>query len=647
MDLTQQKLLAVAKKRLAAIEVTQCLDASNPSSRPSPIQDEILKNVTTPLVLIQAGNQCLAEGTLVMTTRGTKRIENIQAGEWVYDERGSPIRVKATYANGMKEVVTVHVEGGGVIRATLDHVFDTARGLSPVRDFTEGTYVRKCLRWENSTRLYRVEVCLDPVTVHTYDIHVDSPTNLYLLEGGFITHNSGKTSLMVRNLAWRFTETHPYWQRNTMKKCPSCGSEHVEVVNQSIRSVRCMECNNLWAGWEGEQLIFLALCMNSNHIQDIWENRLKPLLPPGTYSTKHDSGSLKYCTHLPTGNRIYWFSHDNPGECKKRVQYFSSHFAWIDELPADPSLIEELMRRCDAKRAQTFLTFTPKVPSPAARDFIDNANPLISTRYRISKFANPIYAGREVEEMAKISQLPITMQNAILYGDWVYSDNKRLSLDMANSVGTLPSHYSTDWQHVEAIDPAAAGKVGYALFAKDPTDCDSWWIVKALHLKGAAPSTLFDTVLPSVNSGYNIVKRVADPHETWFIKEAVVRKLAYESPFDKSHRRKELLGKLEEALISPTFKISDVGCKQLIDELNSAEEDPAKPGDIKKATNFHCIDAVIYGLDCLPKFTRPPAPLTIDQQRYQAWLDQEKKSVPKLKRQESNSWALRNQWRRR
>lgn len=842
----RSKLIAIAKRRLLEAELAQCLDGANPASRPSERQAEFLKDVKTKHIFLRAGNQCLAEGTLVLTSAGPIPIEDIKPGMTVFDERGNPIPVIKVYNNGPKEVIALTNRNEVLVEATLDHEFMTNQGLKRVKDFNKYTMISRvstcaplgtvsipdtyalgallgdgCSRsklltmssidhiipnkvaeilggeakkchpsnyswrlnksnlptfyaewaagryahekvadldiiktWDRDTLLRFVAGIIDtdgsvyidrwgnvnitigmqaktivdcieyaflalwqvrlvrsidlrakykngPVhmaytrnnawslpalkeldrylvspsrkwkseydnlvstktcrdfrgvklgkarIVNTYDIHVDSDTNLYMLANGLVTHNSGKTSVMIRNLVWRLTETHPYWKRRTIKECPECGSSHVQLVDASINSVTCLDCNHGWKGWDGDQLVFLAVIQNSNHIQDMWENRIKPLLPPGSYTTKHDSGSLKYVTHKSTGNRIYFFSHDNP-DVRKRVQSFSAHSVWIDEMPSDVKLFEELMRRCDAKDAQFFATFTPKVVNVAIKDFVENADPSISKQYRMSKFDNPIYAGRLEEERAKISQLPKEVQDTILYGDWQSVENKRLNLNPTTTVvKELPSWYKPSCDHVEAVDPASAGKVGYCLFVKDPTDVDSWLLLRACHVSGAAPTVLVKESLPEVRGGVHIVKYVSDPHEKWFITEAFESAgISYESPFNKTQRRKELLAKGEETLVSPTFTIYEPGCKKLIDELNSAEEDPNNPGDIKKASRYHCIDAWIYGLDLLPKYERPPVPMSVGAMRWAAWLEQEKSGTTS-NTQRRSSWSSRQRWLRR
>lgn len=72
------------------------------------------------------GNRCLAEGTQVATPAGPKAIEDIAVGDQVYDECGQPIRVLATWANGIREVADVTNRGRTIAVCTEDHVWLTS-----------------------------------------------------------------------------------------------------------------------------------------------------------------------------------------------------------------------------------------------------------------------------------------------------------------------------------------------------------------------------------------------------------------------------------------------------------------------------------------------------------------------------------------
>ena len=69
--------------------------------------------------------RCLAKGTLVQTTLGPKKIENISAADWVYDEFGKPIKVLETFANGPREVFELVHNRKVLAETTKEHVFLT------------------------------------------------------------------------------------------------------------------------------------------------------------------------------------------------------------------------------------------------------------------------------------------------------------------------------------------------------------------------------------------------------------------------------------------------------------------------------------------------------------------------------------------
>ena len=457
-------------------------------------------------------------------------------------------------------------------------------------------------------------------------IHQDTTTRVKVVRSG---NQSGKTALMVRDYAWKLGDNHPYWKRRTGKECPKCYHKETTLIKKKTRLYQCGSCEFKWVSWEGDRLTFLAVFQTGKHIDDIFETRLRPFFDEDEIKVEVKGGILQSVTHRKTGNKIIFFSHDNPTEVRKRIQYFSAHDAWIDEMPGHYKVYEELIQRVRAKMAQVTFTLTPKVTNIEVKDYIDNLSPDIHVLYRMNMFDNPIYSGREEEELATMSSLPESVRNAALYGDWIMDIQLRLNLD-PDKVRPLPEHYSKTWDHIECVDPAASGKIGYVLLGKDPVDLTSWWVVKACYIKGEAPSQIVRTEIPKIAAGFHLVKKVADSHETGFIKEAIlyaedkkkegVTILTYESPYDKTHRRKELLNGLEEALIKPDFFFAEGECDPLIKEINSAVEDPTRPGHIKNATKYHCIDACIYGLDLLPEYSEPPQPLVGHAAIRAAWV---------------------------
>lgn len=69
---------------------------------------------------------CLAQGTLIPTSKGVKPIEEIKEGDFVYSLNGMK-RVKALHVNGIKECVVLKTKSGHTLTATPDHNIQVLR----------------------------------------------------------------------------------------------------------------------------------------------------------------------------------------------------------------------------------------------------------------------------------------------------------------------------------------------------------------------------------------------------------------------------------------------------------------------------------------------------------------------------------------
>lgn len=74
------------------------------------------------------GTLCLAEGTMVRTIDGQKRIEDVNEGELVQTHDGSYQHVKANYYKGRKETIIIRTSHGEELRCTPDHKVLTQYG---------------------------------------------------------------------------------------------------------------------------------------------------------------------------------------------------------------------------------------------------------------------------------------------------------------------------------------------------------------------------------------------------------------------------------------------------------------------------------------------------------------------------------------
>ena len=299
------------------------------------------------------------------------------------------------------------------------------------------------------------------------------------------------------------------------------------------------------------------------------------------------------------------------------MQGITVHDVWLDELPDDWKLVEELQRRVDARRAQFCATFTPKKPNPEVRRIIDEGDPDIVTTYRFGMLDNPVYANRKEEQLKTLKGLSKAVQNCILYGDWLDGDEKVFLFNRENNVVDKIPGYDPTWPHVLSVDPAMS-VIGWSVACWSPLE-GRWYVIRAEYLNADksedSPKTLVNKIEKKV-SKYNIVRRIYDCHETWWMTTAKQEYGLRYIPVRKDKRKKELLVNLIKAVAERKFLF--VGEMQdCYDELHRADWQPDKDHVIKNATKYHIIDSLQYLLDLLPKDVQTTKKdLTFDQELY-------------------------------
>jgi phage terminase large subunit-like protein len=302
-------------------------------------------------------------------------------------------------------------------------------------------------------------------------------------------------------------------------------------------------------------------------------------------------------------------SHHNVNEAREKAQSYTAHFVWVDEMPNSLSLILELQLRVQANNGRLLCTFTPLLRNKAIKDLIENGKAPLGRKFQFGMLDNPIYKGREQEIMDRYKDVPEDERRARLYGEWFKGGKFVYRYDLAKQ-GRNPDKYHPSWPHLEVVDPAGTGKAGFMLLANQP-GTGSWFVVKAEYVPGAAATDLLEE-FKKRTEGYNIVRRVCDPHETWFIKEAAKAKRAYMGVYNKKERKMELIKNLQEALTHERIIITGF-VTDLADELDTCMWSESKDGKIVGSSRFHLLDCLQYGTDNLPKIVDDPRPKTHDQ----------------------------------
>lgn len=407
--------------------------------------------------------------------------------------------------------------------------------------------------------------------VQTYDITVSGKNNVYLLANGLVTSNSGKTALAVREGVWIFDECHPYFPRPKE--------------------------------WGSGPLLGLVVGQDRAQMDNIWNTRFKPLLAePEKWKEQRNGGALISVRHVEKGHQLVFLSHNNSSESDiAHLQYYSAHWVWCDEMPKSIRVLEELQRRIDAHRGRFICTFTMKYRNDKIRRLVDASDGEVARVYRLKKLDNPVYRGRESEELAKIAALPPELQAAILEGKWITSDTKVYLWDADLNSGT-PAGYNPSWRHVVSVDPATESKLGLTVWAECPTD-GMWWCVVAEYVEGIyVPSLIVEAVEKRV-AGLNVVKRIYDTEAAWFARQARHdRGVTYVGVYGKSGKKETFISDFQTALsggvladgstVLPTVRIA-TWCQKLVDEIESCERNESTD-KVANSSKYHLIDSAHY-----------------------------------------------------
>lgn len=409
-------------------------------------------------------------------------------------------------------------------------------------------------------------------------------------------NQSGKSAVAARITSWFLTETHPKWKRPEQ--------------------------------WGQEPLLALVCGRTGKQIEESLLPKIRSYLEPGTYKEVR-IGNIIQRLELDNGNRIVFQSLENPNMARERIQSYVAHLVWLDELPPTVDILNELLIRIQARDGHFIASFTPLVRNVQVQKFVDGLGDSVAKTYRFKMLDNPLYKDpqRQGEILASLAHLPEHVRNSRLFGEWMSDDNAVFYFDYNNMV-QLPINYSPLWRHVESVDPAVKSALGYTLWAEDPLT-GTWYCIRAEYIKGVYVPTELVNAVTKLSQNVNIVRRISDPHEAWYIHTAASMGISYTGVYKKNDRKGELIKNFQEELgkslkISPTPDL-------LIDEITSARWSDSREGKIASGSDYHLLDASQYFQDVKPK--REAAPQT--NTNWQSWLynenEKRKMSIEKAK----------------
>lgn len=416
-------------------------------------------------------------------------------------------------------------------------------------------------------RSLQLRECMDPQNLESRPYpkqdEIFSAIADYPIRAVVAGNQSGKSSIGGREISWLVEGTHPYY------KMPRPDVK-IAVIGRTTKHTET----------------------------ELWRDKIKPFLQPGTYKEVRTGNALQF-VEFDNGSLILFMSHHNTNEAREKVQGFVLDYILMDEMTDSVSLLAELAMRVQARsHARMLLTFTPLLRSQEVKRWIESLTLPVGGIFRLNMLDNPIYAGREDEILQRFVGLSDSERRARLYGEWFLGDQAVYDFRIERHCAH-PPEYHPSWRHIEAVDPAASGKTGAIWLAENPAN-GQWFVVREEYIKGAAASDLLPQ-LRSISDQYNICRRVCDPHEVWFLKEASKQGITYAGVYKKNERKKELIKQLQEVLNEGKLMVAP-WCADLQEEFTTCQWAENGAERIVGASRFHLLDALQYAIDNLPKY---------------------------------------------
>jgi hypothetical protein len=383
-------------------------------------------------------------------------------------------------------------------------------------------------------------------------------------------NQGGKSSTSARILTWFLCETHPNWKRP--------------------------------ADWGDEPLLAIVAGRTGKQIEESLLPKIESYLEPGSYKVVR-VGNMAQRLELDNGNRVVFQSLENPSVAQQRLQSYVAHMVWVDEMPPTMGIIRELLIRVQARNGYFLASFTPTVINTEIQQYVDNVRMPEGKVYRFAMLDNPIYSSEERrgELIARYQHLPEHVRNTIFEGEWSSGDDQVYYFNY-DSMVQMPQNYSPLWRHVETVDPALKSALGLTVWAEDPST-GIWYCIVSDYVRGIHVPTELVEAVRRKTSNYNIIKRISDPHEVWYIQTAASMGVKYVGVYKKNDRKGELIKGLQEKLgqklrISPT-------AGDLINELQTCRWSDRGEGKIINSSSYHLLDSAQYFADGMPKYDGP------------------------------------------
>ena len=387
-------------------------------------------------------------------------------------------------------------------------------------------------------------------------------------------NQSSKTTLGARTFSWMLSETHPSWTRP--------------------------------AEWGTERLQILILGKTGKIIEESLYYRIKSYMDPSELHEFRAGNILQKVIHKPTGNTLLFQSYENVNQARERIQSYTAHAVWIDEMPNSIDLFNESLRRIQKNQGYFWATFTPLIVNNEIRSFCDNLPEAQGQMFKIHMFDNPVYTpDKQALILQEMNLYPEHIRRCRLEGEWMSAESAVYFFDPQVMVAA-PENYSPGWRHVESSDPAITTAHGMTVWAEDP-NTGHWYCVKAEYLSGLRDTADYAAVVKQKTMGYNIVRRIYDSAAPWYEGAAAKLGMRYMPIVHKSNRKLEMMKNLQLCLGQTLFIAP--WCHELIAELTTMQWSNSEDQKIAKSSKYHLHDSAVYFNEMKPKYEGYTSPV--------------------------------------
>lgn len=390
-------------------------------------------------------------------------------------------------------------------------------------------------------------------------------------------NRSGKSQVVAKEVSWILQNNHPNWKRPE--------------------------------SWGTLPILILVAGQDRKMMEiELWGKKILPFLNAAEWRESRVGGSLQFAENRKNGDKVVFLSHaDSSEKNRKHMQGYTANYVWVDEMPSSASLFDEIRLRASTPDAMFVATFTPKFRSEEIRNVVDAIKEPHGKLYKFRRLDNPLYKGREAEVHADLEGYSEQYKKSVLEGDWFVGDSAVYEWKPSSMIEAPGDNYSQSWRHVVSVDPALKSKFGYTLWAERPTD-GKWFLMQSAYIEGIySPDDMVSEVKRRIEP-FNIVRRVSDPHESWFIGQASKAQLTFIFPHDKTNRKGELMKNFQAALNLGIIAIPPWNT-EFIAEVTGCQW--AENADrIINSSSFHLMDCAHYFVDCKPAYDPKQAPQT-------------------------------------